>query len=507
MSDDKLTRAVVDDVQRRDFYAFFERAFEVLHPGSALDAAWHLKAVCHQCVGVAEGRTKRLLITLPPRHLKSVIVSVAFVAWQLGLHPDIKVMVISYGGELIAEHGAQFRRLVSSQWYRRLFPKMEVVRDTDELVTTTAGGYRRATTIRGAQTGLGADLIILDDPMKAQEARSPNERDVVLYNFQASILTRLNDKKTDPIICVAQRLHEDDLPGALIQSGQWRHLNLPAIAMEEGEHQIGGGKVHRRRTGEVLCVAREDRATLDAIRADMGNGNFEAQYQQNPGICDDAQLRWEEVHFYDDMPDRHDFERVVQSIDTGQTSNPTSDYSVCMTFGFKHPHWYLLDVIRGQWMFPDLERQVEGAMSKWQPDKVIIEQGGSGTPLAQRLRQKRQIAAARGYRLGCEVELIIPRGDKPDRFATNLGKVKEGVVLFPREGRFLACLKDELTRFPGGRNDDQVDALSQFLLWEFRRGFERNRLLGLPLGVTIRRNVLRREAARRVVVRHDVTRR
>jgi predicted phage terminase large subunit-like protein len=502
MNDVSLSRDAVDAILWRDFYAFFERAFEELHPDMDLVEGWHLKAICHECIKVWGGRTRRLLVTLPPRHLKSVIITVAFAAWWLGHNPAKRIMVVSYGETLIAEHSAQFRKLVTASWYRRIFPQMVVARNTDEVVTTTAGGSRRATTIRGAQTGLGADLIILDDAMKAQEARSANEREVVEETYRGSIITRLNEKKTAAIICVGQRLHEDDLPGRLIESGQYAHLCLPAIAMEATQHDLGGGEVYVRQVGEVLCEAREDREALEEMRIAMGNGNFEAQYQQNPGVSDDAQLRWEEVHTYDEAPRRHELEYVVLSVDTGQTAKPTSDYSVGITFGYKAPHWYVLDVIRGQWVFPELQARVLAARKLWRPDMILIEQGGSGTPLVHLLMQERSIALQCGRAVTWNVRGVIPRGPKPERFAAGLGTIKEGVLLFALRASHQPALRRELERFPDpGGNDDQVDAISQFLTWAVNRGFERKRILGEPLAATTRRNIPRREVERRIVVR------
>jgi hypothetical protein len=151
-------RRILDEVARHDLYAFVWRAFEALHPGEAFIPAWHVEAICWRLQQVAEGRIRRLLITVPPRHLKSICTSVAFVAWLLGRDPALEVLVASYGQDLANKHALNFRTVVEAPLCRRLFPGLRPHprRNTGSEFMTTAMGCRKAVSLGGAVTGHGA---------------------------------------------------------------------------------------------------------------------------------------------------------------------------------------------------------------------------------------------------------------------------------------------------------------------------------------------------------------
>ncbi len=219
-------------LRRQSFYAFVIEVFRVLHPGKPLAKAPYLEAMCFQLQEVAEERKRHLLITVPPRHLKSVCTSVALVAWMLGHNPSHKVIVASYGEDLARRHAADFRTVMQSPMYRRLFPgtRIEPRSNRADEIRTTRGGGRKAVSLGGAVTGFGADLIIIDDLMKAQDALSERRREEVREYFEQTLYSRLDDKKHGRIIAIQQRLHEDDFAGYLVEKDSFEHLNLPAIA-------------------------------------------------------------------------------------------------------------------------------------------------------------------------------------------------------------------------------------------------------------------------------------
>src|SRR4051812_16973477 len=224
----------------------------------------HVQAMCHVLEKVARGITTRQLITVPPRHGKSICTAVCLAAWILGHDPSKKIIVASYGGDLASKHARDFRAIVTSDWYQRLFPRMRLApggNRLDEQVTTLQGG-RKAVSLGGAVTGFGADLIIIDDLTKAADAISPIERQRAKDYYEQTLLSRLNKKAEGQVVVIQQRLHEDDLPGYLIETGQYAHLNLPAIAIANEAIPIGLGKVWRRIKDEALCPEREP---LDAL--------------------------------------------------------------------------------------------------------------------------------------------------------------------------------------------------------------------------------------------------
>ncbi|MBB4051270.1 hypothetical protein GGR20_000888 [Devosia subaequoris] len=220
----------------------------------------------------------------------------------------------------------------------------------DEQITTGNGG-RKAGSLGGAVTGFGADLIIVDGLMKASDASSPVERQRARDYYEQSLLSRLNDKSTGQIIVIQQRLHEDDLPGHLLANKQFEHLDLPAVP-------IGLRRLRHRVKGEALCPEREPLQVLEQLRVEMGPAVFSAQYQQDPTPPGSNRLRWEWFGTYEPDLTRSDFQYVVQSWDTALTAEPTSDFSVGMTWGLRNGQWYLLDLIREKLDFPDLKTLV-----------------------------------------------------------------------------------------------------------------------------------------------------
>lgn len=456
-------RKVLSAARRQHFPLFLVKAFETLHPGEPpLEMAWYLQAICHALSEVHRGNERRLIVTVPPRHLKSVTASVAFVAWMLGHDPKTKVMVASYSQDLARHHSNQTRMLMESDWYRRDFPRTRISERGNRALEleTTAGGVRKAVSVGGSITGFGADLIIVDDCMKADEARSPTVRQELRHWFDNTLLSRLNDKASGRIISIQQRLHEDDLPAYMFDKG-YRHLNLPAIAEKAERIAIGAGKFHDREPGDLLNPAREDHATLEQLRRDLGPVVFSAQYQQQPVTAEGNMLRIEWFGTYDEAPRRHEFLKVVQSWDTGMTAAPTSDWSVCTTRGFRRDtyKWYLLDVFRKRLDYPDLRRAVVELWRTWKPDSVIIEKASSGHALFQ------DLAASGPFR----PIVVQPVASKEERFNGCLAEIEGGHFLLPREAAWLDTLCAELRSFPHGKHDDQVDSLSQFVKYQQKK--------------------------------------
>lgn len=458
----RLNPAMLSAARRQHFPLFVMKCFETLHPGDQpLEMAWYLHATCHALIEVHCGTELRLVITKPPHHRKSITASVAFVAWALGHDPTSRIMVASYGQDLARHHSNQTRMIMECDWYRRDFPGTRISDRGNRALEleTTAGGVCKAVSVGGSITGFGADIIIVDDCMKADEARSPTVRQELRNWYDNTLLSRLNDKATGRIISIQQRLHEDDLPAYLLEKG-YRHLNLPAIATKDEVIPIAPGRVHHRRVGDLLNPGREDKATLEQLRRDLGPVAFSAQYQQEPVTPEGNMIRLEWFGTYDEPPPRHRFIKVVQSWDTGMTSQPTSDYSVCTTWGFElgSHKWHLLDVFRKRLDFPDLKRAVIDLRNRNQADKVIMEEAGSGFALYQDLRATGDLPLL----------MVPPVLSKEERFNGCLAEVEAGHFLLPCEAHWLGDFRRELQAFPDGKYDDQVDTFSQFVLFQMR---------------------------------------
>lgn len=449
--------------QRTQLVYFLMKCFEKLHPGEPpLKLVWYIRAICHALEEVKAGRQKRLVITVPPRHLKSVTTSVAFVAWLLGHNPAAKIMVASYSQDLARLHAGQCRTIIESSWYQRLFPGTRISdrgNRTLELVTT-AGGYRKAVSVGGSITGFGADYIIIDDCMKADEVRSETRREEAKGWFENTLLTRLNNKAEGSIVSIQQRLHEDDPPAYLLEKGH-QELKLPAIAEQEERIEIGRGQWHHRRVGDLLNPERESQEVLDQLRRELGPGVFAAQYQQDPVAPEGNLVKIEWFCTYEAAPARTDFLKIYQSWDTAMSAEPTSDFSVCTTWGFHRDEqkWYLLDVFRERLDYPDLKRSVIRLRDRWKADEVLIEDAGSGKSLWQ------EFTASGPFR----PRMMPVREDKEQRFTGTFGDLERGLFLLPADAPWLKAFKAELKAFPRGRYDDQVDSFSQFAAHQLRK--------------------------------------
>lgn len=456
-------QAALAALLRTDLRYFVWKCFQTILPGTPYLPNWHIEAIVHQLVRVQSGDIVRLLINQPPRSLKSICVSVAYVAWLLGHDPTRRVIVVSYSNEFAAELHRQFRMVIDAPWYRALFPAMRPARDTGTELVTTAGGSRYATSVSGTLTGRGADLIIVDDPLKAEEAMSDVSRRRVIDWYGGTLVSRLNDKERDPIVVVMQRLHESDLAGHLLAQGGWQHLDLPAIAVDDGVIPIGRGKVKKRRTGDILHAERESKEALDRMKAEIGSLQFSAQYQQRPVPLEGNLIRREWFRYYDQLPQQGVAGRIVQSWDIAMMTGEANDYSVCTTWRMIKADYYLVDVFRGRLAYPDLRRMVASLAAKHAVETVLIENAGPGMSLLQDLWHDLPHGMTRP--LG-----QTPNGSKEDRMAAQSAKIEAGHVHLPKNADWLDTFLHEILAFPHGRHDDQVDSVSQFLKWSSRRG-------------------------------------
>ena len=462
-------------VLRTDLTAFVEKVFNTVSPGDSYRHNWHIEAITHELGCCLDGGNSRLLITQPPRSLKSICSSVAFVAWALGQNPKQRFICVSYSDTLARELARQFRMVIDSDWYRAAFPAMRVSKDTGTECVTTVGGGRNATSIGGSLTGRGADIIIIDDPLKAEDAASEAARAAVIGWYSTTLATRLNDKERGAIIVVMQRLHEEDLAGHLLTQGGWRHLDLPATAIEDQQIRIGPhpDDVHDRKEGDVLHPEREPRATLDRIKAELGSLAFSAQYQQRPVPVEGNLVKRDWFKVYDDPPAATQRSRIVQSWDIAATVTGRSDWSVCTTWAVHRKTFYLLDIWRGRLEYPHLKRKVVALQQAHGARTVLIEKAGLGLNLVQDLSA--DSPAGFPNPIG-----IVPQGDKLTRMEAETARIEAGHVVLPRDAPWLDVFLNELLAFPNGRHDDQVDSVSQFLNWAWRRATRTARIGIIP---------------------------
>jgi predicted phage terminase large subunit-like protein len=444
---------------RNDFATFVERAFYELNPHTDFITGQYIDLLAAALEKCRTGQTKRLIVNLPPRTLKSHAASVAFPAWLLGHNPAKQIICASYGQDLADKHARDCRTIMGSSFYKDTFPRTRLSADKSSVndFMTTAQGFRMSTSVGGVLTGRGADVLILDDILKPDDALSETRRRAANDWFFNTLLSRLNSKEDGVIILVMQRLHEEDLVGEVTERERWEVLSLPAIAIEDErisfEGPLGHG-VFIRATGNALHPERDSVETYQKIRATIGEYHFQSQYQQNPMPLEGGLIKREWLQYYSQeaVPE---FRMIVQSWDTANKAGEMNDYSVCTTWGLCDGKFYLLHVYRMRLNFPLLKRAAKELYERFNPRKVVIEDKASGTALIQELK-------ADGI-YGVELYQPGPGSDKFMRLAGQAIKFEDGRVRLPEEAPWLDEYVRELTGFPGSKFDDQVDSTTQAL--------------------------------------------
>ncbi len=438
-----------------NFEAFLVGAFKEMH-GSEMKCNWHHDVICDSLKECYLGNEKRLIINVPPRSLKSFICNVAWPAWLMGRNPRIKIISISYAQELSGKFSRDQRQLMSSDWYQTIFPKTKLNprKSGESEFETTSGGFRLATSTGGILTGRGADIIIIDDPIKPQDAYSETQRANCISWIENTLMTRLDNKQKGIMVMIMQRLHEEDPSGHFLEKGGWKHLNFPAIAEDDERWKLSNGKIYARKQGALLHPEHESVEILNNLKRDIGVMNYSAQYQQCPMPAEGNIIKDDWFRYYNKLPEVA-YKEYVISIDSAMKNGADNDWSVCTVWLKYKKDYYLVDVVRRKMNFPELQRCVKKLVQDYRPRNILVEDKGSGTSLIQQLKAENIICAP------CK-----PVGDKSERFSAASIAFEQGRVFFPdNKPNWLDTLKHELLSFPGCKHDDQVDSVSQFLNW------------------------------------------
>jgi len=449
-SPEQIFRAIL----ATDFRAFVDYVFGLLRPGIPFRPNWHIDAMAHKVSQVASGEVKRLIITMPPRNLKSIIASVALPAWYLGHNPSERVVAVSYSDALAKTHANDFRRVVTDPIYQAVFPKMVLARETDSEIHTTLRGRRYATSIGGTLTGRGGSLFIIDDPLKPGDAHSEATRQRVIEWYRSTLVTRPDDKQAARIVLVMQRIHVDDLVGYLLENDAgFEVLNLPAVAQSTSTYDLGGGRTHVREKGDLLHPAHEPAEVLLDIKKSMGTMAFSAQYQQAPEPAGGKIIKRKMLQYYTQI-ERLPTDRIVLSWDIALSEQEAGDYSACVVLLNRGDLYYVLEVVRGKFPFDKLKEKIIEVKQRYgRTASLVIEESAISHGLIQSLREKHINVVDRK-----------PDRDKQSRLISQIDLFEGGSVLLPKDAPWLDAFVSELLSFPG-RHDDQVDALTQGLAW------------------------------------------
>ncbi len=408
---------------------------------------------------IADGKLKRLIINMPPRHTKSEFASYLLPAWYLGKFPNRKIIQTSNTAELAVGFGRKVRNLVDGERYAKIFPNVALRHDSKAAGrwATNANGDYFAIGVGGTVTGKGADLLIIDDPHSEQEAAlaasNPEVYDKVFEWYSSGPRQRL--QPGGAIVIVMTRWSKRDLTGRVLQSmverdgDEWEVISLPAIMP----------------SGNPLWPEFWSIDELEKLRNELPISKWSAQYQQDPSSEEGAIVKREWWQMWEkENPPVCEF--VIQSWDTAFTKNERSDYSACTTWGVFHmdedpgdTHIILLDALKERLEFPELKERALQMYKEWEPDAFIVEAKASGAPLVFELR-----------RMGIPVQEFTPtRGnDKITRVNSVSDLFASGKVWAPRK-RWAEEVMEEMAAFPNSDHDDLVDSATQALI-RFRKG-------------------------------------
>jgi len=443
---------------RQDLKVFMQQAFGTIYPGKEFMDNWHIDAIVHHLTLAILGKQPRLIVNLPPRQLKSFIVSVVLPAFILGRDPTAKIICISYSDELAKTLSRDFKRIVESRWYRRCFPHLRTMKSTEGEFQTDQGGSRYATSVGGSLTGRGGDFIIIDDPIKAEDAHSDKARESTNEWYRSTLLSRLDDKKRSVLIIVMQRLHVNDLTGFAGAGGGFHKLALPAIASRDEHIATGAPEPYFRREGELLHEAWEDAQTLARLRVDLGSYNFASQYQQHPETPEGGMFKRKWFKIVDREPPFTRYGHWFVTIDSAQSTEVTADYSVISLVYGDRGGYCVIHSERGRWDYEALKDKALGYRRRITGDLYyIVENAGSGISLIYALRTA-----------GLRCFDYKPKTSKIGRAAQALPIIESGrVQILSLAGRnqWVEPYINEFVTFPFGRYDDQVDSLTQLLPW------------------------------------------
>ena len=451
MDDDPLAfRAVL----ATDLLAFLERAFREIDPRGALHVADYVLYLSDVLQHVADGKDSRVILSLPPRHLKSILASIVWPAWLLGQDPKLRIAVISHSQAFARDLSLKALRLIESDFYRDVFPRTRLRDDRRQAIDfeTSQSGGRYAASFETGITGRGFDLIIVDDPISAHAVHSSAERDRVNETFDTMVASRLDDPLRGAIVVVGQRLHENDLSGYLLAKGGWKHVCLPLIAEETTTLQIGS-RLWVRNKGDVLLPALWPPHIIRQRRAEVGEAIFSAQYQQNPSAAIGELIKPEHVRKFDELPPSAN--RCILSWDTAVKTGPNASFTVCLVLATDGKRHYVVDVLRARLDPVQARDAALRLIVQYSPRTILIEDASSGPGLAKMLEEHHH-----------RCELWPTAGmSKEERLEPHLHMFSAGRVLIKNNEPWTTDLANEWLRFPFGRHDDQVDAMTQYLNW------------------------------------------
>jgi predicted phage terminase large subunit-like protein len=457
---------------------FVEQAWGILEPVSTLVWNWHLDLVCEYLTLIRDenfktvcGDLEGIIFNVPPRTMKSLLITVFFPIWVWTTDPSRRFMFVSYSEKLSTQHSIFRRSIIESEWYQKEWSSVFTL-SRDQNVKSHYGNSSRgvmfSTGMQATATGMGGDILIFDDPLNPEQAISQVEREAVNLRFDTTFRSRINDPTKGVKIIIMQRLHELDLTGHVLarESSRWEHVSLPAVAPKDKSWKFPlSKKIENQKEGDLLWAERLPQSFLDSQRVGMGSWAFNGQYQQTPAPLDGGIIKRQWVRFYRQMPEK--FEFMVQSWDCTFSGGQENDFVAGQVWGRCGGKYFMLPYRTYDRLdFGPTMAAIKACNAKFpQANAVLIEDKANGPAIISELQK--EIAG---------VIAVNPEGGKLARAQATAPLWESGSIELP-DPQIFGCtwIEDYLHNictFPKAAHDDDVDATSQALI------YMRNRLGG-----------------------------
>ena len=461
MTNKKLLKfALEKKLCEMSFYEFFKAAWIVVEPAVPLSTNWHHKYICdllqEECERVIaqKPKTKDVIINVPFRSTKSLIVTVMFPVWAWIKSPKLRFITSSYSATLSIELATKSRDIIFSDWFKRRWGDVFHIKKDQNLKERYENnhvGMRRATSVGGTVTGQGGDFLIVDDPLSPQMASSATERDNANEWYRTTFYSRLNQPDIGVRIIIMQRVHEDDLTGFLLDREtrlKYKHICIPA---KSGDDNIKPKKLeefYNKDTG-LFWEERFSQRTLDDYKSALGSYGYAGQLQQTPTPLDSGMIHkdWFKI-------DRYRVEDAVVNfvIDPAYTANEKNDPSALLAYTYKDNKWQVVDCINVYKEFPDLVKFIQQWVAKngyTNRSRIFVEPKASGKSIVQTLVRETGLNVK---------EDKPPTKDKVARVSDVSASLESGRVSL-LNGEWNHKFLDQLTKFPAAKHDDMVDCL------------------------------------------------
>ena len=462
--------------ERRLSY-FIRQMWTTLDPHDYVHG-WHIDAICEHAEAVIGLEILRLVINIPPRHMKSISLSVGLTPWAWLKKPELQFVYFSYASTLSIRDGVKARRVLDSPKYKDWWgDKFQLTSDQNTKIRydNDKGGYRICTSVDGVATGEGGDLLIIDDANNVQEAESDPVRTGTNTWFDEVIQSRFNNPKTGALISIQQRSHAKDLTGHIMSKygDDYTYLILPGRFEIDTRRKMALRTFHgftdpRKEEGDLLWPERFGPPEMEALEKGLGVFGTAGQIQQRPAPREGGIVPLDKFNRYKVMPAMETWLRISLTFDTALKEKELNAYSVGQAWVETSRGLFLLYIWRKKCRYPDLRRSAKNLCEVWTPHEVLIEDKSTGCTLIQDLQEEKKYP----------IKGIDPGGvDKVMRMEAEASAIDSGLCWLPEDASvvitnpaggemncsWLTEFEDEVINFPNGEYKDQIDPMSQFL--------------------------------------------